>query len=61
MEAEGPHEAAWGRAQTVAVELGERHHVALGQLRRPVTRRRRDPLWRRQRGAAAQQSLLLEL
>jgi len=36
VEAECPHEAARGSAQAVAVEFGERHHVALGRLGLPV-------------------------
>lgn len=33
--AECPHEATWGRAQAVAVELGEGDHVSLGRLSHP--------------------------
>ena len=52
VEAECPYEAARGSAQVVAVEFGERHHVALWRLGLPVARQRRNPLRRRQRGAA---------
>ena len=44
--AERPHEAVRRSAQAVAVELGERDHVALGRPGLPVVRRRCDPLRR---------------
>ena len=44
MVAERPYEATRGSAQAVAMELGERNHIALGRPRLQVVHPRRNPL-----------------